>query len=210
MIGPNGLLWGFDWLVDGPWWVVLLKCWALTPLMMFVVIGPLLESRWLSLNLRKQYLSFFPGDFFVGLGVTMLVLSNRQHGISGAWYDAAWIHVLILSITAIVAVVLTRSEVKNGYYPKRAMLSPTKIYHNGVLYAGYGYIGFMLFLQATSHLFVNFPGTLLWWLGAFAAFGVWGYFIKLDNSINDETRKLKAATAHISNWHPFWFWFRTS
>jgi hypothetical protein len=205
MIGPNGLLWGFDWLADGPWWVVLLKCWALTPLMMFLVIAPIFESRWLSLSFKKQYLSFFPGDFFLGIMVTLLVVSARQVQVDDLWYEAVWVHFLLLALTMCVAVWLTRGEVKNGFYPKRAMLSPTKIYHNGVLYAGYGYVAVMLLMQAVTHLTVSGLG---WpaFIGALAALAVWGVLLIPDNRLTPEDRKLKSENAHIADWRPLWYW----
>lgn len=205
MISPNGLLFGFDWLVDGPWWIVLIKCWALTPLMMFFVIAPIFESRWLSFDLRKQYLSFFPGDFFLGMMVTFLVAFLRQTPLLDMWYDNVWIHGLVLLATCVVAVVLTRGEVKAGFYPRRAMLSPTKIYHNAVLYAGYGYVIVTLLAQAVTHLVVSGDGVMLF-VGAMVAVVIWALLIIPDNRLSPESRDLKSRTAHVADWRPLSYW----
>lgn len=72
-----GLLLGFGWLADHGIFGTLAICMAITPGMMFV-LGLVGESRLLPWTANKQFLSFIPGDVFLGFAVAgMLVLAQR-------------------------------------------------------------------------------------------------------------------------------------
>lgn len=135
-----GLLPGFGWMAGQNIVVTVLLCWALTP-GLFILIGLIGESRLVPLGWNYQFTSFFPGDIFLGGMVAGLLVLAKKLPAEGHLYNETWFHVDVLVVTVAVAVVITIGEYNdpNGY-GHRAVLSPTKLYHNIVLYGGYGYV----------------------------------------------------------------------
>lgn len=202
-----GLLGYANWLTGHGFLLTIFLCWLLTPGMM-IVIAPLLESRWLPLGRYRQFRSFFPGDLFLGVSTAGLLVLAQTLPPVPRWYNSGVWHWSVQIAAIAVALVLTWSEYKAGAYPLRAILSPTKLYHNFLLYGGYGYVAL------TTLVAVLFGSDWTW---SFAGWLVlcllpllwWGYLVIQDNSLSGEQARWKAASAHIEDWTPIWWgWHR--
>lgn len=196
-----GLLSGFGWMADHGFWVTLAICVAITPLG-HLLVGLIGESRLVSIAPSRQFLSFFPGDLF--LGVMTAGLLTLASGIDAGqhWYNTTWWHVLVLISAVMVAVIATYGEWKSGVYPTRAIFSPTKLYHNGLLYIGYGYV------IVTTLVAVLFGGSISWQLPLVLVPGViWVFLVIKDSTLsaeNPEQLEVKARSAHVADWSPIW------
>lgn len=182
-----GLLPGFDWTAGHSLLVTIIIAWLATPGLM-IALGAIGESRWIPLWSERQFRSFFPGDLFLGIAVASLLTMAQSLPDTERWYNATWWHLTVLIGAAIVAGVMTWLE--RDAYPKRALLSPTKIYHNGVLYVGYGYVGF------TTAIAVIF-GAPSWYLLVPILFGGVGW------------HSLPATTPRTRRWPPLTPTWRT-
>lgn len=202
-----GLLPGFGWFADWSWWAILLVVWAFTPGMM-ILIGVIGESRWIPLWSDKQFRSFFPGDLFLGAALTgLFVLAQRHLPAAEHWYNSLWWHVIVFVIVLAVAIFMTYSEWDKGdvldmsRYSTGTILSPTKLYHNFFLYWLYGY------MAVTTLVAVVFGGRTWWVIVPLLIGAGWFALVQYDAvgmSKSTEARNLKAANAHIQDWHPIW------
>lgn len=118
-----------------------LLAWLLTPVA-HCLVGLLLEGRIVPLW-KGQWRSFFPGDIFLGVAVGCLAAANCRAGAVSTLQRPV-VHGAIAACTVLVAVVMTASEAK--MLPITALLSPIKLYHNFVLYGGYGYVAVVLLI----------------------------------------------------------------
>lgn len=200
-----GLLPGFGWIAGHPFWMTLLICWAITPGMM-IVIAPVLEGRWLPLSPREQFISFFPGDLFLGSGVAALLTAARELPDERRWYSAPAIHIVAICLAAAVAYWLTfKVELEGGVYPKRAITSPTKLYHNGVLYIAYGYVASVALIAVVGGLGWRevFEGG--WLTLAIIFLAIWALSVIFEGVVfGKDGMALKARYAHVADWRPFW------
>jgi len=197
-----GLLPGFGFLTGHSFIVTLLICWAITPFG-HLLVGLVLESRLVSIQPSKQFLSFFPGDLFLGVPVATFLVMAQNVRSQDRWFNSLGFHVFVLIGALVVATLLTRMEVKDGAYPPRAIKSPTKIYHNFALYGLYGYV-------AVVSLTAVFAGNH-WDSGSIVAavvamvFGfVWVSFVVMDNKLSKADSVKKASHAHVADWKPIW------
>lgn len=207
MFGPDGLLVGFDW----SFWPLFWLYFTLTPFAMFV-IALVLETRWLPINLRRQYVSFLIGDIFLAWTAALLSVNNQ-----GSVYKPMhiWAGLLLLAATVIVSIVMTNGEYQEAVkkasgnhpdliaYEVRAVLSPTKLYHNIVLYAGYVFILVMLLAETTLQ------GTPFWMIMLLLVPAlVWLAILILENYLtSDEVKQLRCdgvIGAHIKDWFCIW------
>lgn len=135
-----GLLPGFGWMAGHNMVLALLICWLIAPVG-FWVCQLLLESTIPTLDPAKNYKSFFPGDLFLGVMVaSMLVLCDKRLPAEPRFYNSAWWHILWFTVMFIVAAVLTWLDYKDGHFTLGQLLSPSKFYHNWILYWMYGYV----------------------------------------------------------------------
>jgi len=197
-----GLLPGFGFLTGHSFYVTLLICWAITPVG-HLLVGLVGESRLVPLRSSEQYLSFFPGDLFLGTAVAGYLVLAGEVRHEDRWFNSLGVHLVVLIGALVVASLLTLMELKGGAYPPRAIKSPTKIYHNFVLYGLYGYVAFV-------SLMAVFVG-MNWNAGSVVAasvstiFGlVWVRFVFIDSTLTREESAKKAMHAHISDWKPIW------
>jgi hypothetical protein len=206
MVADNiGLFPGFGWLTSGSWSEILFKTWLLTPIG-FILVGIVGESRLVPLLPKNQFLSFFPGDLFLGVGITIQIVLAGDITPGRHWFQSIWFHLAALLVCLAVAVFMTFDEYRSGAYPLHAILSPTKLYHNGLLYVGYGY------LAATTAIAELSGSAWSWshgiWLAvSVIAIFVWVQFVALDNKLSDAAKQHKWARAHIAGWLPFWYLF---
>jgi hypothetical protein len=195
-----GLLAGLGWIAGFGFFATLLISWLITPGAM-IVIAPIGESRWLPLRREHQFRSFFPGDLYLGLmAAGLLTLADRLPA-GERLYNNVWWHAFVFAAACTIAFILTRQEYKGngGVYELGAIFSPTKLYHNGVLYAGYGYV------IVTTLMAVVIGSDWTWsfagWLALTLLPGVfWLRLVGKDNSLGDEESRRKASTAHDSDW----------
>lgn len=185
-----------NFLIDHSFWMTFIILLAFTPVG-HCLVGLLLEGRVIPLTPKKQFLSFFPGDILLGVTVAGLLVMAQDLPLVEAWYNQAWWHATILAVAAVVAFVMTVAEVRGGVYPLGAILSPTKIYHNLVLYVGYGYV-------AISTLVAVIFGSPSWWIVTALVPGIiWGCLVAVDSTLSGSKMKQKAAHAHVENWKVF-------
>lgn len=205
MIGSNGLLVAFDWLIDGPWWLVFLKCALFTPLAL-IIIAPILESRWLPLHWRRQFLTFTIGDIALAVFVATIVSYIRE---SSFMQIDLWLHLAVLASCLFVAWFMTHGEWKSALagaeaaYAPRAVRSPTKLYHNYALYGGYAYVMAMLFAEVVLQgRFLSWSTTLV-----FLPFLIWLAILLLEGILTSkEVAVSRAHNAHVRDWQPLWYW----
>lgn len=196
-----GLLSGFGWVVEGDFQVILFKMLLLTPIG-FILIGIVGEGRLVPLRPSKQFLSFFPGDLFLGMFAAMIAWLARDVSTGERFYNSAIFHVLVLAATFSVAIALTVMEYTDGAYPLRAILSPTKLYHNLLLYGGYSYVVVTttIAVLAGSEWSALLAGKLA---VSFVVLGVWVILVIEDNSLSSISAKKKAQSAHVDDWKLF-------
>ncbi len=190
-----GLLPGFGWLADHSFGVTLGLCLLVTPIG-HCLVGLLLESRWVPISPGKQFLSFFPGDIFLGIATACLLVAAKQLPDENRRYNATWWHIAVLVVMVIVAVWLVLNEFKGGLYPSRAILSPTKIYHTIILIGGFGY------LIVTTLFAVGAQARGGWLVAAILPGLVWVGLLVHDSTLGPQRAKEIARHAHIAHWHP--------
>ena len=188
-----GLLPGFGWVADHSFWLTVVICLFITPVG-HLVVGLVGESRLIPLSSDKQFLSFFPGDLYLGVMAAGLLVAAKDLSSESHWYNQVWWHVLVLAITLLAAVVMTYLEWKSGVYPTRAIFSPSKIYHNFLLYGGYGYVVVVTLVA----LLFGTPDK--WWLFCLLPGLVWMGLVVKDNSLGTTEATKKARHAHVDNW----------
>jgi hypothetical protein len=192
------------WMTDQSFLVTLLICWAITPGMMIVlaVIG---ESRWLPLGYHRQFLSFFPGDLFLGAGIAALLMAARELPEERRWFTAPIVQIIIFAGAFGVAYWLTRGELRTGVYPKMAILSPTKLYHNFALYGGYGYIAVATLVAVLAGSDWSNPNVRTWLIRALIFVSPWVLAVVFEGKIfGPEGMAQKARNAHVPDWVPIW------
>ncbi|MEO5499610.1 MAG: hypothetical protein ABIR46_03860, partial [Candidatus Saccharimonadales bacterium] len=147
-----GLLPGFGWIAGQNFMMTLLICWMITPGLMFV-IGFIGESRLVPWKPSEQFLSFFPGDFFLGTMLALLLWFAQRLPSEEQFYNSAWFHFVVMAMTFLVAGKITSDEYHDvDGYGHRAVLSPTKLYHNILLYGAYGYVIVVTLVAVVSWL----------------------------------------------------------
>lgn len=193
-----GLLPGFGWMAGHNFWVTLVICIAITPTG-HPVVGMVGESRLVPIAPRWQFLSFFPGDLFLAVSVAGMLSLASSIDTGEHWYNATWWHVLVLACAIAIAILATYGEWKSGVYPTQAIFSPTKLYHNGLLYVGYGYVIF-------TTLFAILAGGGIDWMLALVLVPalIWVGLVIHDSTLRPEQAREKAKYAHVDNWLPIW------
>jgi hypothetical protein len=196
-----GLLPGFGWMADHNFWVTLAVCLVITPIG-HLVVGLIGESRLVPISPSYQFLSFFPGDVLLAVSVAGLLRLAADIDEKSAWYnDGRW-HVAVLVVAMLLAGLATWDEWRSGIYPTRAIFSPTKLYHNGVLYIGYGYV------IVTALIAVVFGRGVDWlFIAALVPALIWLFLVGYDSTLNKKHPALvkqKAGSAHVANWSPIW------
>lgn len=180
--------------------LVTVLSWGLTP-GLFILIGRIFENRRVPLHPRFQFLGFFPGDLFLGLLSGGLITHAIVFPPNPGWYTSVVWYVIVVIGATIAAIGLTAWELHQKIYSKRAILSPTKLYHNGLLYIGYGS------LLVSTFVMILFGGAT-WWLAPILVPAVaWAICNVLDGSARlwgTQPMHRKAFHAHKADWQPIW------
>lgn len=194
-----GLFSWLGWMTDHSFLMTLATCWIITPGLMIFPITPVFESRWLPLDSGRQFTGFFPGDLFLGLGIAILLWRAQSLPSGAQFYNSFWFHMLVLVITLTIAVVMTYQEWKSGVWLTRAMYSPTKLYHNIVLYGLYGYVA------AVTGVAVLVAAPDRWWMLVALLHGlIWAGLVMRDNSSSESVKASRVEFAHVAYWQPIW------
>ncbi len=195
-----GILPGFGWIVDLNPWLALLAAWLITPGMVWF-IGYVLESRVPMFN-RYTFLSFVPGDFFLGIVFASSVALSQYLPLSGWYQSTAWQWTVFVG--AFVACLLMRQFGDKPNYTNRALWSPTKVYHDFCLYWIYGYL---MFTVAVPSVFLSewSSETMFLKIIALGAFLSWISTLIYDNVFCAIPPKEKAKHAHTSTPIPIWY-----
>lgn len=200
-----GLLPGFGWIAGHNFFATLFVCWLITPGLMFI-IAPVLESRKLPWTPQTQFLSFFPGDFFLGMMLALVLWFAQRMPAEVHFYNSTWFHLLLVVVTFTVAIVITKAEYDdpNGY-GHRAVLSPTKLYHNIVLYGAYGYVIVATLVAVVAWLLNDGSWRQAGVLGLCLAPGlVWVCLLVFEQEMSEETKESRTWYAHVNDWKPIW------
>lgn len=203
-----GLLPGFGWIADqswfgDPWWShmlsTLIVCWTLTPIG-HVVWGFVAQATVIPLDSQRQWRSFFPGDLYLGTAVALLIVAAGQSRSDG-WWTVWWFHVIVLTATVLVALAITWFVDRPGM-PLSALLSPSKLYHNFLLYGGYGYVGVVAVTAAVAG---NWFTARLVVVGlALVALTPWVKAVIDDSSLSPAAATDKQQHAHPATYKLFW------
>lgn len=193
-----GLLPPMSWLAGGGPIAIFIKCFLLTPVMM-IVIGIVLESRLIPLTPDKQFLSFIPGDIFLSLFAGSLLVLSSKLPAKKTWYNSLpWQIFALIACLSVAGVVHFVAEA--AVYPPAALNSPTKLYHDIVLY---GLFSYLIIPTAIANLVMRNLRAWRWlivllWLAWLA--------LAISDSIpgTNLTGIDKTKTAHIANWQPIW------
>lgn len=132
------------------WWLLLLLLWlgiSLVPYGMFLVAW-YRESR-LAPIWKGQSKAFMPGDFGLSLAAAVGVVIVISHGLP-EWVIAWWWQWLLFSVLAVAFVVFVGRHVlyKPNDYFAEAWQSPSKRYHDGVMYCIFPALAFIFVVPA--------------------------------------------------------------
>lgn len=191
----------FSTFVDMSWPWRLAWAWFFTPVAM-MFIAPIFESRWLPLG-KKQFRGFFPGDLFLGGAFTLLAQSAQRINAEGGdhwWQSDRW-H-LTCFFGALIGGFLFRSFVDGRNYAPWALWSPTKLYHDFVLYTAYGYLLVSMGIPVMLHAYPKYMGEGLQYYGAFALIIAWAACVVHDMTKRD--MREVGRTAHDEHWKFIW------
>lgn len=138
VIQKTGLLPMFTWMASDDFLVTWLRCLAITPGGMFL-IGLIFEGRIIPINPKKQFLSFMPGDLFLSAFCALLLWMPIKVEIPRTWYGSRRWQLIVLLICMSGAVIVHFIFESRVYQP-RSLNSPTKLYHDLVLYGLFNYV----------------------------------------------------------------------
>lgn len=212
-LGQIGLLPGFGWVADQAWFgdsvwshliSTLLVCWALTPAG-HIVWAFVAQATVVPIDSKRQWRSFFPGDLFLGAAIALVIVSAGKMSSTrdGWWQSTSW-HVVVLCAAILVATAMT-VLVDRPVMPLSALLSPSKQYHNFLLYAGYGYVAVTSLVAAIAGNGWS-PSSLLWVALAAVAVTPWVVFLIQDGQLSREEAVAKQRHAHPAEYKLFWIY----
>ncbi|MEO7904217.1 MAG: hypothetical protein ABIR91_00315 [Candidatus Saccharimonadales bacterium] len=198
MFGPDGLLVGFGW----SFWQLYFAYVLLTPVAL-IIIGVVFESRWVPLNFREQFVTFVVGDLLLAWTAALLSVNNRNGDFK---HIPLLVGIGTLLVTSFIAWKMTWDEYQSAVkderhaYEVRAVLSPTKLYHNIVLYAGYVFVMAMLLIQS------SLQGTPFWTIVLLVMPGLgWAVILVAEELFTpDHIRQLRSRKAHVADWKLIW------
>ncbi len=196
-----------EMLRNDEFWRVLLVAWLVTPIGM-ILVGIVFESRIVPLW-SDQSRAFMPGD--IALGVMFAIGWHLYHLIpDGSFWASAKMPIIGLFVGVLTCILMrTKFDGENNYSPA-ALRSPTKRFHDFVLYIGY----------LTAIIAICIPSILFGtsWSGdnlsikllAVLMLVVWLVGMLLDAF--DPAMPQKRKKMHVSEYNPIWvtlmIWWR--
>jgi hypothetical protein len=189
-----------EWLVSGPW-AATAFAWILTPVGLYVV-AYVFESRLVGKDFhpwRGAFRGFMPGDLLLGASFGQFVWQLGKFESRSGWWSEWWWHA-IAGVGAVVVAFFVREGLDRPNYHNLAMKSPSKLYHDFVIYMGFGYVFFTTAVAATFT--TGWHETLLLPYGLLAGWAVCVFFID-GRKTRNELRRL-AWNSHPTSWTPIW------
>lgn len=191
-----GLLPFAAWLATGHNWQILANCFLVTPVMPFV-LGVILEKRCLPIHPCRQFLSFMPGDISLSIFAAGLLIISDALPSRPTWYNS-WQWQAFALASSLIGAMLVRYLIEAKNYPRAALNSPTKIYHDVVLFGAYTYVIAPTFLVnlITLNIFQGWNALVL------VPGAIWLILAIVDSTVNvfGGDYSTKARLAHIENW----------
>lgn len=173
-----GLLPGFGWLAGQGFWATLGICWLLAPIGVWVAQVAIDRDM---IDWSRNYLSFFPGDLFLGAFAAAMLTLSRSIPAERHWFNSVWWHVLVLAFTLSAAVCLCWNDYRQKMFQRHELFKAARMYHDIGLYGLYGYV-----LVSTS-IAVIASGSWNARIGLLAVaiigFSVWLALVLIDSSV---------------------------
>lgn len=192
------LLPGLWWLVDGSPVMAAVYALILTPVMMFV-IQLVLEGR-RPASYANQFRGFIPGDIFLGLSFgVMVALADKLPDGDNRWFNTGWFQ--LLALAGAIGVFIVGSRLDEELYSGAQLASPSKVYHDYLLYLGYGYV---LLKVGVATLFAAPWSDWPLKVAMLALVGCWVACLLHDAAQPYSRKERMAAKAHVARWRPIW------
>lgn len=180
--------------------VALILLWLFVSPGGLVIVGLVLESRMTPL-IDRQYRSFFPGDLFNGFAAAWFVASATSLDVS-VWDDRLWlIDVGVFVIAGIAA--YNVHHLGHDKYPIRKVHSPTRKFHDLVLYWFYGTFIGSIFLADIIGV-VQEKIQLITLVPAFIGMLLWFGTIFWDHVVEADKEDARSEHAHVTWGEPIW------
>ncbi len=112
-------------------------CWFVSPLGVWIM-QLAVDQR--PIVWSQNYLSFFPGDLFLGLLATSALSIARSLPETQRWYNGLTFHVVLLFVTLTAAYFLCWLDYHTKKYTKAEIFTGAKLYHDFGLYGLYAYV----------------------------------------------------------------------
>ena len=133
-----GLFPGFGWVFAGHSFTMTLAiCWLVSPLGVWIM-QLVVDRR--PIVWSQNYLSFFPGDLFLGLLAASALTTAQSLPATSRWYNGLTFHVSLLCVTLLAACLLTWLDYHTNKYTKDEIFTGAKLYHDLGLYGLYAYV----------------------------------------------------------------------
>lgn len=174
-------------------WVVALA-WALLLTPMGVILMALIFEKRLPPILKNAFRSFLPGDVCLGITLAASVATLMVSALPNiGWQRSAWFNVMAWFAAACVFAI--GRMIDRGGYTKKQLLSPSKLYHDVVLYLGYGWLMFRVVVPAVYVGYVDKEANVSE-LIAILAFVAWLGMLVLDGTRSKQVQALMRQKAH--------------
>lgn len=189
-----GLLPGFGWLfADHGFGMTLAICWVVSPLGVWIM--QLAVDRQ-PIVWSQNYLSFFPGDLFLGMLAAAALTMARSLPAAPRWYNGLTFHVALLCVTLMGACLLTWLDYHTKKYTKAEIFTGAKLYHDLGLYGLYAYV----ILSTLTALIAS--GTWSKSTGllsvAIIGFTVWFILVLIDSTLTGSSKSASAQQPELS------------
>ena len=193
-------------LSSNVFWKVLIISLLVTPIGM-ILVGIVLESRIVPLW-RNQSKAFIPGD--IGLGVMLATGWYLYPQIpAGNFWGSAIMPLIGLWVGVLTCYLMRTKFDGENNYPRLALRSPTKRYHDFVLYIGY--LAAIITICVPAILFgTTWNGNFEVKMVGFIGFGVW--LAGMAQDATDPDMSSKSEKMHVVDYQPLrrtvWAWWR--
>lgn len=189
-----GLLPGFGWVfADRSFAMTLAICWLVSPLGVWIMQlavdrQPILWSQ--------NYLSFFPGDLFLGLLAASVLTMAKSLPATSRWYNGLLFHVALLCVTLAAACLLCWLDYHTKKYTKAEIFTGAKLYHDLGLYGLYAYL-ILATLTAViaSGVWSKSTGLLS---VAIIGFTAWFVLVLVDSTLTGSSKSASATSQAVA------------
>ena len=185
-----------EMLGDERFWGALAFAWTVTPIG-FILVGIVFESRLVPLW-RDQARGFMPGDIALGVVFAVGYYLTPQVDLKDWWRSVEF--ALVVLVVSIATFYLMRKKFDGPNYTDDALKTPTKRYHDYVLFGGYTWVLIYLCVPAILTSTSWGVGNLGVKLVAMTALGAWVGTVALDVA----NPRIPSPRAHAYSYYPIW------